>query len=90
MYISDEETVDRIIGQAVMHLLLSSQDVTVGLLLTELKSLAEIETDDERLMQLHETRRWLAGYCSLSSRSPERAGWLDDKFNSGITLSLFK
>ncbi|WP_067436829.1 hypothetical protein [Duffyella gerundensis] len=88
MYISDEEKGNRLIGQAAMHLIFGRQDVTVSSLLAELKLMAENESDDDVLMQMHETRRWLAGYRCLSSLSPERAGWLDDKISASFGLAM--
>jgi len=79
VFISDEEQGNLLIGQAAMQLLLRSQDVTVQSLQKEMLMMAENERDEQRLVLMHEMRRWLAGYCSLSSRAPERAGWLEGK-----------
>ncbi|WNN50132.1 hypothetical protein RIN58_08600 [Siccibacter colletis] len=79
VFISDEEQSNMLIGQAAMQLLLRSQDVNVQTLQKEMLTMAETEHDEQRLVLMHETRRWLAGYCSLSSRTPERAGWLEGK-----------
>ncbi len=77
MFISDEAKGNALIGEAAMNLIFNREEVTVSTLLKKLKSMAEHEIDEGRLLLMHEVCRWLRGFLSLGSLSPERAGWLD-------------
>lgn len=78
MFISDEVKGNKIIGEAVLNLLFNSEQVTTANLVKELNMMAEIEADEDRLLLMHKTRRWLEGFISVSCREPERAGWLEN------------
>jgi len=77
MIISDEAKGNALIGEAAMNLIFNREDVNVNTLLKNLKSMAEVEEDENRLLLMHEVCRWLRGFLSLGSLSPERAGWLE-------------
>ncbi|CAM3458555.1 hypothetical protein BS639_16610 [Rouxiella silvae] len=81
MIISDEAKGNALIGEAAMNLIFNREDVNVNTLLKNLKSMAEVEEDENRLLLMHEVCRWLQGYCSLGSVSPERSGWLDSNYH---------
>jgi len=77
LFISDEAKGNKIIGEAATNLIFNREPITTANLIKQLKIMAEIEADEDRLLLMHETCRWLQGYISLSCRKPERAGWLD-------------
>ncbi|MBT0730386.1 hypothetical protein [Rosenbergiella nectarea] len=77
MYISDEVKRNELIGEVTIRLIFNREEVTTDNLVSELKSMAESETDEVRLLLMHEVRRWLLGYLGLGCLTPERAGWLD-------------
>ncbi|WAT02117.1 hypothetical protein [Rouxiella chamberiensis] len=83
MFISDEAKGNTLIGEATINLIFNREEVTVNTLLRELKSMAESEDDENRLLLMHEVCRWLQGFCSLGSVKPERAGWLDSALKNG-------
>lgn len=78
MFISDEVKGNKMMGEAALNLLFNSEQVTTANLVKQLKMMAEIEADEDRLLLMHKTRRWLEGYISVSCRKPERAGWLEN------------
>lgn len=77
MYISDEVKRNELIGEVTIRLIFNRDEVTTDNLVKELKLMAESEQNEMRLLLMHEVRRWLLGYVSLSCMTPERAGWLD-------------
>lgn len=88
MFISDEAKGNALIGEAAMNLIFNREEVTVSSLLKKLKTMAETEIDEAKLMLMHEVCRWLRGFLSLGSLSPERAGWLDSALmGDGASLS---
>ncbi len=84
MYISDEVKRNKLIGEVTIRIIFNREEVTTDNLVKELKLMAESETDEVRLILMHEVRRWLLGYLGLNCLTPERAGWLD-KINK-VTL----
>ena len=77
MYISDEVKRNELIGEVTIRLIFSREEVTTDNLVSELKLMAENESDETRLLLMHEVRRWLLGYLGVGCLTPERAGWLD-------------
>lgn len=86
MFISDEVKGNELIGEATLRLIFNREEVTTDNLVQELKVMAESESDESRLLLMHEVRRWLLGYLGLSCLTPERAGWLD-KVNQATTTT---
>lgn len=61
MYFSEEETGNVIVGEAAIHLIFNSEEVTLRSLIETLREMAESEADDLRVMQIYQARKWLMG-----------------------------
>ncbi|KQN55665.1 hypothetical protein GKQ23_12120 [Erwinia sp. E602] len=61
MYFSDEETGNVVVGEAAIHLIFNSEEVTLRSLIDTLREMAESEADDLRVMQIYKARKWLMG-----------------------------
>ncbi|WP_324019795.1 hypothetical protein GC090_11375 [Pantoea sp. JZ29] len=76
MNFHDEATGHKIIGEAAVNLALQNEEITVVSLIRQLSTMADHESDDERVLLIADARKWLKSFINVATRERAELNWM--------------